>query len=133
MNEINEAEKKSEPGKPRPFPARVVHVKDDYQLSINRGEVDGISIGQRFFIYGMTEEEIIDPETGETLGFLELVRGTGKIIHVQKRMATIESDMHTPKRKKKLRIAFSIIEEEEVGGGLEVFDEPRTGDLARPI
>jgi hypothetical protein len=59
---------------------------------MNRGERNRIQVGRRVLIYGISEEEIIDPNTGESLGFLELVRGTGRIILVQDKISIIESD-----------------------------------------
>ena len=75
-------------------------IKDKTQVIIDRGSVDGVEVGQRFLIYGIDDEPIIHPVTGENLGELEIVRGTGKVIHVQDRIATIESDKYsTPKTK----------------------------------
>ncbi|MDY7050586.1 MAG: hypothetical protein RPG89_18750, partial [Microcystis panniformis WG22] len=59
------------------FPAQIVNILDPYRLVMNRGERNRIQVGRRVLIYGISEEEIIDPNTGESLGFLELVRGTG--------------------------------------------------------
>lgn len=67
------------------FPAKVVKVIDDYKLVINRGEISGIREGQRMLVYNTSEEEIKDPQTGESLGYLDLVRGTGTIIFVQEK------------------------------------------------
>ncbi|TRT86284.1 MAG: hypothetical protein EWV82_05875 [Microcystis aeruginosa Ma_AC_P_19900807_S299] len=74
------------------FPATVVKVIDDYKLVMNRGEQNGIREGQRMMVYRIDDEEILDPHTGESLGFLELVRGTGRIIFVQDKISIIESD-----------------------------------------
>ena len=38
-------------------------------------------------------DAIRDPETGEVLGDLETIRGTGIAVHVQAKMSTIRSDM----------------------------------------
>ena len=54
------------------FPAAVVKVIDDYKLVMNRGEQNGIREGQRMMVYRIDDEEILDPHTGESLGFLEL-------------------------------------------------------------
>jgi len=74
------------------FPAQIVNILDPYRLVMNRGERNRIQVGRRVLIYGISEEEIIDPNTGESLGFLELVRGTGRIILVQDKISIIESD-----------------------------------------
>lgn len=74
------------------FPATVVKVIDNYKLVINKGEASGIKEGQRMMVYHLDDEEILDPNTGESLGYLELVRGTGKIIFVQDKLSIVESD-----------------------------------------
>jgi hypothetical protein len=124
------------------FPARVVAVSDgDYDVAINRGKADGLKIGQRFIVYGLSEEEIKDPDTGESLGRLEIVRGRGMVTHLQEKMATIRSERVGPGEKKTRRkgdYAFSpylLREEEEVSspGPQLPFEGPQVGDLAKPI
>lgn len=119
------------------FPATVAEVIDDYKLVINRGTEHGIRKGQRVLIYSITNQEIKDPETGESLGFLELVRGTGKIIYLQERMSIIESDKETETRRvfddnKPYYISWNrtetIIETIRVP-----FDNPQVGDQVKPI
>ncbi|MEG3436195.1 hypothetical protein V0288_03610 [Pannus brasiliensis CCIBt3594] len=83
------------------FPAQVVKVIDDYRLVINRGESNGIAEGQRMLVYNTSEEEITDPQTGESLGYLELVRGTGTITFVQEKISILQSDK-TNNRKSRL-------------------------------
>lgn len=69
-----------------------------YQLVLNGGEADGIKEGFRFLIYSIGNE-IFDPnDEKKSLGKLEVVKGTGKVIHVQEHMCTIESNMFEPPR-----------------------------------
>ena len=60
------------------YPATVVLVIDEYNVAINRGSEHGVEIDKRFAIYGTTIEDIIDPETGENLGALEIFKGNGR-------------------------------------------------------
>ena len=69
----------------------VVKVIDDFKLVINLGEEDNILIGDKFLVYYLSEEDIIDPENNKSLGKLEYVVGKGKVIHTQQKMSTIES------------------------------------------
>src|SRR6266508_2456411 len=93
---INMSDEKGLPPSLQPppglFPCTVVEVIDDYTVVINRGSRDGIRGGQRFVIYAQSSEQIRDPESGELLGYLEIVKGTGKVTHLQERLATVESD-----------------------------------------
>jgi len=74
------------------FPAAVVKIIDDFRVVINRGSLHKVRLGQKFLIYRLSNEEIKDPESGESLGYLELVMGRGKVIHVQEKMSTLYSD-----------------------------------------
>ncbi|MDP1997767.1 MAG: hypothetical protein Q8J90_11270 [Gallionella sp.] len=121
------------------FPARVVEVVDSYRIVINRGAVDGIKKGQRFLIYSLGKE-LFDFDSKESLGRLEIVRGTGVISHVQERLSTVSSDIKGSSRKKVVRrqdpfAMFQGRTEEviEEGGGIDPFEDASTGDFAKPI
>lgn len=139
--DIEEAKSESEP-ESRAFPATVATVLDPYTLVINRGIRQGVKDGQKFLIYGVTEEELTDPETGKKLGFLEIVRGTGKVIHVQENMSTVSSlrryaPSRTIRRKKSSMWGFTEPEEIETiepsSGELMPFTGAEVGDKARPV
>ena len=115
------------------FPATVVYVIDAYSVAINRGSVHNVEMGQRFIIYAVSSDEIIDPETGEGLGYLEIVRGTGRVVHLQERMATIESEEQTQNktlRKSNFMFGDTV---ESVEKRRVPFEAPGKGDKARPI
>lgn len=125
----------------------VAKIIDDYTIVINKGRNQGVKEGQRFLIYELGEE-IIDPSTNKSLGKLEIVKGTGKITHLQENIATISSDMKTPplrtiKRIKSSSYFESIFEirnilepneiEEQLPAEKIAFDKLKIGDLAKPI
>ena len=70
--------------------AKVVYLAgsdyDPYELAINRGSRDGIKPGQKYLVFGFGPE-LRDPDTGENLGRIELVRGRGEVVHVQDHIA----------------------------------------------
>ncbi len=70
--------------------AKVVKVIDRFTVVINAGTSKGVQQGKAFLLVGIGES-IIDPDTGESLGSLEIVRGKAKVVHVQERMATLTS------------------------------------------
>lgn len=78
------------------FPATVAKIIDNYKLVINRGSEHGIQEGQRMLVYNIDEEDIKDPITGESLGYLEIVRGTGKVIYLQEKISILDSDTILP-------------------------------------
>lgn len=137
------------------FPAIVAKVIDKNTLVINKGEIDGIRESQRMLVYCNSNEEIKDPNTGESLGYLEVVRGTGKIIRVQEKISTLESDkvsikpesklnslsslgnnldkkMNIQKIQKEIQDSFNKLEE-LLKKDLSGFDDPQVGDLVKPI
>jgi hypothetical protein len=120
------------------FPARVVEVIDPFKVVVNRGS-SSVKKGQRLLIYAVGKE-LFDPDTNESLGRLEVVRGTGVVTHVQERLCTVTSDQRgsTTRRTIKRNDAFSIIqgrgdEVVEEPGKFQPFEEPAVGDHAKPV
>lgn len=74
------------------YPASVAKIIDKYTIVINRGSENGVSKGDQFLVYYIDPEDLTDPETGESLGNLEVVRGTGSAIHVQPKITTVKSN-----------------------------------------
>ncbi len=65
---------------------RIVRALDNDRFVINAGLAEGVAEGDRFAVFELGEE-IIDPETGTSLGSLELVKGHLRVLHVQEQMA----------------------------------------------
>ncbi|KAA5924029.1 MULTISPECIES: hypothetical protein [unclassified Pantoea] len=70
--------------------AKVALIKDDYELVINKGSKDGVKVGDIFTIFRVGNE-IIDPESNESLGYLEDVLAKVSATHVQEKMTTVIS------------------------------------------
>ena len=124
----------------RGFPARVAQVVDETTVVLNRGASDGVKSGQRFLLYALSQQEIVDPETGGSLGRLELVRGTGKVVHLQERLCTLASDILRPAERtvvhrKSPLFYLGDIQEETITPSREPapLKDVTVGDLARPI
>lgn len=117
---------------------KVVKIVSPYQVVINGGSETGLRKGQCFLIYALGGM-IKDPDSGEDLEMLELVKGTGKIVHLQSKIATIESDMteESPRTIKRtsglgnMRTIFGDTEVTELNREKKPFSEPQLGDLAR--
>jgi hypothetical protein len=78
------------------YSAKVVKVVDRHTVVINAGSDRDVKVGRLYLIVGLGEE-ITDPETSESLGRLEVVRGRARVTHVQPRMATLASaDVEKP-------------------------------------
>lgn len=68
------------------FPARIVSVTGQ-QATINRGDGTGIEAGQVWEVFALGEE-MIDPDTGESLGKSEFKVGTLRVDRVTPRFST---------------------------------------------
>jgi len=122
------------------FPAAVAHIVDARTIVINRGKAHQIKEGQRFLVYAFSKEQIVDPESGRPLGYLEIVKGTGKVIHVQDQISTIESDKTMPPERSIVKRKESWFfqgpgEVETITPSAEKlpFDKVAIGDKAKPI
>jgi hypothetical protein len=127
--------------------AKVVHVADQHAASevvINRGARHGVKLGDRFLVFGYGPD-VVDPDTGEDLGKVELVRGRGEVVHVQDRLSTLRS-MERRRRigggKRIIRdsgvFGFGVpsgkVIEEDISPEESVpFEAIRLGDVAKPI
>ncbi|MEQ9105075.1 MAG: hypothetical protein RIE53_10280 [Rhodothermales bacterium] len=126
---------------------KIAKVISNYKLALNAGSTDGVKNGQRFLIYTLGDD-IVDPDTGESLGQLERVKGTGRVTHLQDKICTITSDMKVsvgktfrrytePSSLTTLGSLYKYFEprevEEELPPEPSPFEDPETGDLARPV
>jgi hypothetical protein len=115
--------------------AVVVEASDPVRIVLNRGASHGVEAGHEFLIYDLSAEELEDPESGDSLGRLERVKGTGVVINVQERMCTVELDHGYPARKRVGRKsafqAFPGLEAEEPQPGSP--SRPEVGDRAKPL
>ncbi len=66
----------------------IVRILDDQRLVINLGMEQGVSVGDHFFIYE-EGDEISDPQTGESLGRLELLKAEVEAVHVQEKITLV--------------------------------------------
>ncbi len=116
------------------YPATVVEIVDKNRVVINRGSLHNIKIGTEFMIYSISDEDIIDPTSGQSLGKLEYPKDTGEVINVQENLATIETNMETEaSRVIKKDPLFYGREQIEVNYKKIPFDYPEIGDKAKPI
>lgn len=124
--------------------ATVAHVTDEFKVAINRGSEHGVKVGDTYLIYSIGPD-IIDPETEESLGSLEVVRGRATVRHVQPKISTLESIEfdETPGRRKIIKrdggsgimaLSLGLGQREEIEEGPERNQRPldaEKGDLAK--
>lgn len=123
-------------------PLRVAAILDEYTVVLNKGSADGITIDDKFLVYGVGDE-IKDPDTGESLGKVELIRGRVKVQHLQDRLSIAKSveSVRIPGRKRTVRRSGTLAI--ALGSGVEEIEEDHSfedkplddvaeGDFARP-
>jgi len=70
------------------FPVKVI-VKRDRQITVNRGEGGGLEVGQLWNVFAVGEE-LIDPDTNESLGREEILVGKARVVSVLPKTSTAE-------------------------------------------
>ena len=65
---------------------QVAEILSNRELALNRGEEHGVEVGMRFAILNRKGADIRDPETGESLGEVEIAKTIVKVIRVQERL-----------------------------------------------
>ena len=101
-------------------------------MILNVGSDDGVSKGDLYLVYALGEE-IFDPDSGESLGQIEILKGRGKVTHVQRKMCTLESTSTRTIRRKMNSLLSSLYGSEEDEAITISFDEPVVGDLATKL
>lgn len=117
---------------------QVVYIIDQYSVALNVGAIDNVELGQKFLIYTLSKDTIVDPSTGESLGSLEIVKGTGKVTHLQEKLCTISSCEYTTNSNKVITRSpvFGYSEtKEKISTDKEQkpFIDVAVGDFAKPI
>ena len=69
---------------------KVAAIIDDTTLIINVGQKQGVEEGMGFVVYS-EHQEIVDPDSGATLGKWEIVKAQLSVSHVQEYMSTVRS------------------------------------------
>ena len=70
-----------------PIRGKVARVLNSREVAINKGADDGVEIGMIFKILSTKGSAIEDPDTGESLGSVDLVKTSVKVTVVQDRIA----------------------------------------------
>lgn len=116
--------------------AKVIKIIDDYKIVLNVGLNEKIITGNLFQIVEGDGVEVIDPDTGESYGTLDITKATVKVIKVYPKMCICENNaqnmsyvndisIHVPP--KRLRVNLN-----DVSGGYNENNVPpiKLGDIA---
>lgn len=111
----------------KPIIGAIAQILDSYTIVLNRGSRDGVKRDMRFAIYYVSADEIIDPETNEPLGQVELFKGYGRVFSVQEKLSVLKSDRYST------GIWATLAALKSQGHDTLPFDNPRVGDKAKYI
>lgn len=114
--------------------AKIAKVVDPFTVVINIGSIHGIEDGQKFLIFGESDEEIKDPDTGEILGNIPIPKGEGVAVLVDEKMTTIKSIEREPPKAPGQLIPLSAFAGVTYFPGEEKpFNNPKRGDRVKLI
>jgi hypothetical protein len=65
----------------------VAQVLNARELVINRGEAHGVQVGMKFAVLNRKGADIVDPETDESLGPIEVEKTIVKVVRTHERMS----------------------------------------------
>src|SRR5699024_13033 len=75
---------------------KIVKILDEYNVVINAGLSHGLKQGDQFQILDKEGSDVIDPDTQEVIGTLDLIKATVEVTELQEKMC-ICSSRHTIK------------------------------------
>ena len=90
---------------------KVAQILDEFTLILNVGRAQGVKEGMEFVIFA-PGEEVTDPDTGESLGQWEMVKGHVVATHVQEKLCLCsavqprQEEDHTDPRTRTLSAAL---------------------------
>lgn len=70
-----------------PIEGKIARILDEYTVVVNVGRSQGVCEGMPFVIFGVSDDEVKDPDSGESLGRLETVKGYVSATHVQDKVS----------------------------------------------
>ena len=112
---------------------KVVQVLGGYaptEVVVNLGAEDGVTEKTEFLVY-QKGDELKDPDTGESLAAVEIVRGRGQPKHIQPRLTTIHQIRKT--RRKIVETMFAQTREIEAEEITPFAHGTAVGDLVRVV
>jgi hypothetical protein len=66
---------------------QVAQLIDESTLVINRGSEHGVQVGMRFAVLNRKGADVVDPETGESIGSVDVEKVLVKVVRVEPKLA----------------------------------------------
>ena len=105
-----------------PVEGKVAKILDDQTLVLNVGTAHGVVQGMVFCIYAPVEE-VKDPDTGQSLGSWEMVKGYVQASHPQDRLTVCHAYVRrrrsetSPEERGTHTLSGELVEVSRIGGG----------------
>ncbi|HEY4392556.1 MAG TPA: hypothetical protein VGP64_00765 [Polyangia bacterium] len=110
---------------------KVVRILSKHEIVVNLGLTDGVLNHHEFLVY-RPGDELRDPDTGESLGTLEIVKGRGMPKHIQERLTTLRSSETRTTRTHESSVFKLAGLSRDVQTEVP-FSDVEIGDLVRPL
>lgn len=120
---------------------KIAKIIDEFKVVVNAGSNDFIKDGDFLEVY-QPGQEVIDPDTGESLGALDFIKAKLRVVNVFPKMCVCEN-RDTERTSIISNIAQSFIYQEklplnvqttDISGGYEEVDKKiKVGDLVRKV
>ena len=110
---------------------KIVRIVDEQRIVINVGLEHGVHPGDKFHILEMGEE-LSDPETGQSLGVLELVKGVMEALHVQEKLSLLMTVLNPDRTTSPSTSVLSATLAQTSSGGRPQMDPSRLSLRVRP-
>ncbi len=105
-----------------PIEGKVAKILDDQSLVLNVGSAQGVTPGMLFCIFAAVEE-VKDPDTGQSLGAWEAVKGYVQAAHPQERLTVCR--VYTPQQRSAEERAGNVLSAEMIEVSLLRSSSPR--------
>ncbi len=95
-----------------PIEGKIAKIVDEQTVVINRGSEAGVRDGMKFAIFS-GGDAVTDPDTGESLGTWEVVKGCVKTTHVQEKLsvcAVIETEQTAEQKKPPKTLSSAMVD-----------------------
>jgi hypothetical protein len=107
------------------------------EVMISVGSDDGVGLDTRFVIY-QEGDELFNPINNESLGYFEIVKGRGRVTHVQEKMSKIRSTETTKVLRSSIETAaLGILRQAPEPSTYKTVAVPfrrvKVGDIIKPI
>ena len=124
---------------------KIINIRNSTTVVVNIGSMNGnISKNDHFLIYELGDE-LFDPDTKESLGKLEIIKGKVTPIHIQDKMTTMQSyelvkqpEKIVEKTNTRLGLAMSFLgdtieKEKTIVEKIKELTNVKIGDLVKKI